>query len=85
MVIDNGDLKKLSREGGKKRGTADIYKLYIQDKVEGNSLSGMGMVIDNGDLKKLSREGGKKKRGTAERKMLLNVSDIKRGKAFGND
>ena len=41
--------------------------------------------MDNGDLKKLSREGGEKKRGIAERKMLLNVSYIKRGKAFGKD
>ena len=37
------------------------------------------MVMDNGDLKKLSREGGKIRR-IAERKMLLNASDIKSGK-----
>ena len=42
------------------------------------------MVMDNVDLKKLSREGWKK-RGIAQRKMLLNASDIKRGKAFGKD
>ena len=42
------------------------------------------MVMDNGDLKMLSREGGEK-RGIAQRKMLLNASDIKRGKAFGKD
>ena len=40
--------------------------------------------MDNTDLKKLSREGGEK-RGIAEREMLLNASDIKRGKAFGKD
>ena len=42
------------------------------------------MVMDNVDLKKLSREGWKK-RGIAHRKMLLNASDIKRGKAFRKD
>ena len=40
--------------------------------------------MDNGDLKMLSREGGKK-RGIAERKMLLNASDIKRRKVFAKD
>ena len=42
------------------------------------------MVMDNRDLKKLSRKGGKK-RGMAERKMLLNSSDIKEAKAIGED
>ena len=42
------------------------------------------MVMDNVDLKKLSREGWEK-RGIAHRKMLLNASDIKRGKAFRKD
>ena len=28
MVIDNGDLKKLSREGGKKRGIAERKMLF---------------------------------------------------------
>ena len=40
--------------------------------------------MGNRDLKKLSRKGGKK-RGMAERKMLLNSSDIKEAKAIGED
>ena len=36
------------------------------------------MVMDNGE------KVGKKRR-IAQRKMLLNASDIKRGKAFGKD
>ena len=39
------------------------------------------MVMDNGNLKKLSREGGEK-RGIAQRKMLLNASDIKKRKSI---
>ena len=38
------------------------------------------MVTDNGDLKKFRQKVGKK-RGIAERKLLLNASDIRNRKS----